>query len=113
MIGYWPGEILSNLKQKAILVQWGGDVYSKKMKPGHPHTATGMGSGDYASGLWGGACYIKNVRILDYSLQLKYPEWVTTAAEEPYCYNSLNYQRSLAMEPIFFFGGPGRNPNCP
>ncbi|GMY28828.1 AslB [Fagus crenata] len=113
VIGYWPGEILSNLKQKAILVQWGGDVYSKKMKPGHPHTATGMGSGDYASGLWGGACYIKNVRILDYSLQLKYPEWVTTAAEEPYCYNSLNYQRSLAMEPIFYFGGPGRNPNCP
>ncbi|GMY28826.1 hypothetical protein FCV25MIE_24068 [Fagus crenata] len=113
VIGYWPGEILSYLKHQAMLVQWVGNVYSKKMKPGHPHTATGMGSRGYSSGLWGAACYINNVRILDYSLQLKYPEWVTSTAEEPFCYNFLNYQRSLAMEPIFYFGGPGRNPNCP
>ena len=77
-----------------------------------PHTTTAMGSGEYASGLLGEACFIGNVRILDYSLQVKYPEWVHSMAEEPDCYSSLNYQKSLAYEPMFYFGGPGRGLYC-
>ena len=113
MVGYSPPEILNYLKQIAIVVQWGGDVYSKNMKGVKPHTTTAMGSGEYASGLLGEACFIENVRILDYSLQVKYPEWVHGMAEEPDCYSSLNYQKSLAYEPMFYFGGPGRGLYCP
>ncbi|KAK7853110.1 hypothetical protein CFP56_036866, partial [Quercus suber] len=108
VVGYWPPEILNYLKQNAKIVQWGGDVYSKNMKGVKPHTTTAMGSGEYASGLLGEACFIENVRILDYSLQVKYPESVHSMAEEPDCYSSLNYQKSLAYEPMFYFGGPGR-----
>ncbi|XP_065629269.1 protein neprosin [Quercus suber] len=113
VIGYWPFEILTYMQQKAVLVQWGGDVYSKNVKGVKPHTTTAMGSGDDASALLGAACYINKLRILDYSLQLKYPEWVHTDSEEPYCYSSLNYQKSLAFEPTLFFGGPGRSRYCP
>ena len=101
------------MQQKAVLVQWGGDVYSKNVKGVKPHTTTAMGSGDDASALLGAACYINKLRILDYSLQLKYPEWVHTDSEEPYCYSALNYQKSLAFEPTLFFGGPGRSRYCP
>ncbi|KAF3963754.1 hypothetical protein CMV_011898 [Castanea mollissima] len=110
VIGYWPFEILTYMQLKAVYVQWGGDVYSKNVKGVKPHTTTAMGSGDYASALLGAACYINKLRILDYSLQLKYPEWVHTDSEEPDCYSSLNYQKSLAFEPTLFFGGPGREP---
>nr|POE61494.1 hypothetical protein CFP56_46524 [Quercus suber] len=113
VVGYWPPEILNYLKQNAKIVQWGGDVYSKNMKGVKPHTTTAMGSGEYASGLLGEACFIENVRILDYSLQVKYPESVHSMAEEPDCYSSLNYQKSLAYEPMFYFGGPGRGLYCP
>ena len=113
VIGYWPFEILKYMQQKAVLVQWGGDVYSKNVKGVKPHTTTAMGSGDHASALLGAACYINKLRILDYSLQLKYPEWVHTDSEEPYCYSALNYQKSLAFEPTLLFGGPGRSHYCP
>jgi hypothetical protein len=49
VIGYWPGSILHYLRQSAIVVQWGGDVYSKKVKGSKPHTVTAMGSGQLVS----------------------------------------------------------------
>ncbi|XP_075650899.1 protein neprosin-like [Castanea sativa] len=113
VIGYWPLEIFNSLQQKAQIVQWGGYVYSKNVKGVTPHTTTAMGSGDFASGLWGSACFILNVRIVDDSLQLKYPKSVQGYTEEPDCYSALNNQTNPALEPIFYFGGPGRGPNCP
>lgn len=72
-----------------------------------------MGSGDFADGRFGHACFMRNVRIKDYSLQLKYPEFVNVAAQEPYCYNALN-DAKYGKEPYFYFGGPGRHPPyCP
>ncbi|KAE8099985.1 hypothetical protein FH972_017924 [Carpinus fangiana] len=112
VIGYWPGSILNYLRQSATVVQWGGDVYSKKVKGSKPHTATAMGSGEWATGLWRFASYINKPRIVDYSLQVKYPEWVQSFAEELNCYSAYNYQKSLAFEPTFYFGGPGRNHYC-
>lgn len=114
-VGYFPGELFYYLTRgAATLVEWGGEVFSSKVKQNHPHTATGMGSGDFASGKLGNACYVKQVRIIDYSKQLKYPEWVGTYSDEEYCYSALNYALSLAQEPVFYFGGPGRNPPyCP
>jgi hypothetical protein len=72
-----------------------------------------MGSGDFANSLWGVASFIKNLRIVDGYILLRYPQWVSHFSEEPYCYTAYNYKKTPAAEPIFYFGGPGRNPNCP
>ncbi|KAL5074614.1 hypothetical protein RYX36_013598 [Vicia faba] len=113
VIGYWPKEILGNLKHSATIVQWGGQVYSDKVKKKPPHTSTQMGSGDSASTRFGRACYMSNVRIKDYSKYLKYPKFITTHADEPYCYNYFN-DVEQGKDPVFYFGGPGRSPpSCP
>ena len=112
MVGYWPYEILYYLKSRAIIAQWGGDIYSKNTKGVEPHTTTVMGSGDFASGLWGSACFIQNIYVLDTSFKLFYPEWVYVNSEEPMCYSVRNFRAPVSM-PTFYFGGPGRNQNCP
>ncbi|KAJ4958608.1 hypothetical protein NE237_025719 [Protea cynaroides] len=111
-IGYWPAEILGLLRHSATYVEWGGEVYSSKIGI-PPHTATAMGSGDFASSLFGSASYIKHIRILDYSLSLKYPLWVSAYTDEENCYTAVFYQEGYIMEPEFYFGGPGQNPRCP
>ncbi|KAK7283217.1 hypothetical protein RIF29_12596 [Crotalaria pallida] len=112
-VGYFPAEILSGLRQSATLVEWGGQVFSTDVQK-TPHTGTGMGSGQFSSRLHGQACYMKNIRIQDYSLQLKYPQFVDVMALEPHCYSALNYREGFVAEPTFYFGGPGRVfPYCP
>ncbi|XP_038711863.1 uncharacterized protein LOC120006061 [Tripterygium wilfordii] len=111
-IGYWPGTLFGYLKHSAIVVEWGGQVFSPNVLS-TPHTKTQMGSGDFASGHLGNACYIKGVRIIDYSKSLKYPEWVGSTSDEPYCYSAQNFREGIVGEPVFFFGGPGQNfPYC-
>ncbi|XP_073225363.1 protein neprosin-like isoform X2 [Cicer arietinum] len=112
IIGYWPAELLGNLKHSSTLIQWGGQVFSYAVKK-TPHTGTQMGSGEEASGGFGFASYMSNLRIKDYSQSLKYPELVHAFAAEPYCYSALNIDVHY-KEPIFYFGGPGRYiPHCP
>ena len=99
------------MKEKAAIVAWGGDVYSKNVKPGHPsHTTAYMGSGEAASELFGRANFITNIRIIDYSLQLKYPDPAFFVVDEPKCYSALIYKAHPKSEPYFYFGGhPGYN----
>lgn len=99
------------LKQSAILVEWGGEVYSPNVKK-TPHTKTAMGSGNFASGLFSNACFMDNVRIVDFSLSLKYPEWVSTWGDEYDCYSVLNDVK-YGVYPVFYFGGPGQGHFCP
>lgn len=92
-------------------MEWGGEVYSEALRI-TPHTRTAMGSGEMAYPLYGCACYIRNVRIIDIYLQLKNPEWVGTWTDEDHCYNVYNDLIDYDV-PSFFFGGtPGRYPNC-
>ncbi|XP_044464847.1 uncharacterized protein LOC123195256 [Mangifera indica] len=113
IVGYWPASLFGYLKHSAILVKWGGQVYSQAVKK-TPHTRTAMGSGEMANTLMGNACFMKNIRIIDYSLQSKYPEWVGTWGDEYYCYNVYNDLRDYPADgPVFFFGGQGgRNLYC-
>ncbi|XP_075650922.1 protein neprosin-like [Castanea sativa] len=106
VVGYWPAEILQYLKEKASIVAWGGDVYSKYVKPGHPyHTTAYMGSGEAASELFGSANFITNIRIIDDSLQLKYPDPAFFVVDEPNCYSALIHKADCDSEPYFYFGG--------
>ncbi|KAL4304035.1 hypothetical protein GQ457_10G017740 [Hibiscus cannabinus] len=112
-IGYWPaGSLMFYLKHSSTLVEWGGQVYSTNVKK-RPHTKTAMGSGQFASGLYGNACFIQNPNIVDFSMALKYPQWVGTWADDYYCYTAYNYQKGYGTLPVFYFGGPGQNRNCP
>ncbi|KAK7410119.1 hypothetical protein VNO78_00655 [Psophocarpus tetragonolobus] len=114
-VGYWPAKILDTLRHSAILVEWGGQVSSTNIKKVIPHTGTQMGSGDFANGRYGEACFMQNVRIKDYSQQLKYPASVSVMQEEPFCYSAANdADYGKEKNPVFYFGGPGRDlPNCP
>ncbi|KAF4390089.1 hypothetical protein G4B88_005007 [Cannabis sativa] len=111
-VGYWPGTLFGYLQHSAVMVQWGGEVYSPNVREQKPHTTTAMGSGQFARLLHGEAAYVKGVRIMDYSLSLKYPEWVDTWGDEDYCYSAFN-EVKYGVEPTFYFGGPGRNSLCP
>lgn len=111
-VGYWPAKLFGALSHSAILVEWGGEVFSSQLRKA-PHTATAMGSGEEASTLYGNAAFFQNIRIMDYSLSLKYPEFVSPVADEPYCYSANNFVK-YGVEPVFYYGGPGRRPPyCP
>lgn len=117
VIGYWPESILKNLKQTATTVQWGGDVFSSNIKTTLPHTQTFMGSGFTGTSSqgprnWALTAYIKKIRIIDDTLQVKYPVSLQTNVDEPECYSAYNYQKAPDIEPVLYFGGPGRNQNC-
>ncbi|XP_019057808.1 PREDICTED: uncharacterized protein LOC104811316 [Tarenaya hassleriana] len=112
VVGYWPGSLFSYLGHSAILVKWGGGVYSRNVKKS-PHTKTQMGSGYWASGLKTNSAYHTNIRIKDYSLAIKYPENLSEFADEYDCYSTKLYRDNYMAEPFFYFGGPGQNPRCP
>lgn len=92
-------------------MEWGGEVFSSELKK-VPHTGTAMGSGYYAGARAYYASFVSMPRIVDYSLQLKYPERVGTWADEPTCYSVDNFQETYTSEPVFFYGGPGRSRDC-
>ncbi|KAL5080277.1 hypothetical protein RYX36_008698 [Vicia faba] len=112
-IGYWPAGLFVSLKHSAVLVQWGGQVFSPKVRTSPPHTGTWMGSGYSADGRFRRACFIRNIRIKDYSLELKYPDRVHIDSQEPGCYSVVNDDEG-GKDPEFYFGGSGRRDNeCP
>ncbi|CAI9093617.1 OLC1v1029164C2 [Oldenlandia corymbosa var. corymbosa] len=102
-IGYWPSELFEGLSHHAASVQWGGDVYSTRLTT--PHTATAMGSGEYASPIDWLVGSIRGMRILQYSSGWKYPEWTNTYADQYDCYSF--YLQIVADDPVFYYGGPG------
>ncbi|KAJ1430343.1 hypothetical protein SESBI_07834 [Sesbania bispinosa] len=75
-VGYFPGKLFGpgGLQHSATSVEFGGQVYSPQIRK-KPHTATAMGSGEFATGRLGFACYMRNYLIKDYSQQLKYPPY--------------------------------------
>ncbi|KAF3953080.1 hypothetical protein CMV_021439 [Castanea mollissima] len=71
------------------------------------HTSTQMGSGHFPEEGFSRASYFKNLQIVDGSSILRYPKKSFIVAEKPNCYNVTNFVN------YFYYGGPGRNPNCP
>ncbi|KAK4709370.1 hypothetical protein R3W88_030295 [Solanum pinnatisectum] len=111
-IGYWPSKIFEGgLGIHAQTVQWGGEVYSKNVGK-HPHTKTQMGSGAFPIYISENTGFMKNMRILDNSMELRFPQYVDAYSQEYDCYKT-QYMGDYIEEPEFHFGGPGRNPLCP
>ncbi|KAK6776659.1 hypothetical protein RDI58_027660 [Solanum bulbocastanum] len=99
------------LEVHAETVQWGGEVYSKNVGK-HPHTKTQMGSGAFPFYIFANTGFMKYMRILDNTMELRFPQNVVAYSEEYDCYRT-QYVGDYIEEPEFHFGGPGRNPLCP
>ncbi|XP_058223053.1 protein neprosin-like, partial [Rhododendron vialii] len=104
-IGYWPPDLFTLLRYHAITVQWGGEVCSSKTGI-HPHTATGMGSGNFPDYMFGNSGYVKRMRVRQTILDLRFPEWVDTYTDEYKCYDAF-YLGDYVEDPEFYYGGPG------
>ena len=103
--GYWPSSIFSVLSDSASTVEWGGEVTNVK-KDGQ-HTTTQMGSGHFPEEGPGKASYFDTLNVIDSKNVLRPPWNGRTMVTDPNCYNI------IAHEDYFYYGGPGRSPNCP
>ncbi|XP_029120798.1 protein neprosin isoform X2 [Elaeis guineensis] len=105
-LGYWPSSLFSYLYDGASEVQWGGKVLNLNVNG--QHTSTEMGSGHFSTDDARRASFIKNVQIVDRSNKLQTPPNGGEVMTQSACYDILNTYRG-----VFYYGGPGKNPNCP
>ncbi|KAJ1409324.1 hypothetical protein SESBI_22835 [Sesbania bispinosa] len=110
LVGYWPAELFTNLADHATMVEWGGEVVNSRASG--DHTSTQMGSGHFAEDGFGKASYFRNLEIVDVDNSLSSVQSISTLAENTNCYD---IQSSYSNEwgTYFYYGGPGKNPQCP
>ena len=104
-MGYWPASLFVSLSESASQILWGGLV-TNQQKNGQ-HTSTQMGSGHFPEEGLSRASYFTNLQIIDGSNTLRFLKKSNSSATKPNCYNVKNFINK------FYYGGPGRNPNCP
>ncbi|KAI3774426.1 hypothetical protein L1987_48981 [Smallanthus sonchifolius] len=111
-VGYWPADIFELMRHQAVLVQWGGEVYSPNVGT-HPHTGTAMGSGQFSDPISGTSGMMKGLLIEENSNPLKRPEMLFVSSDEWDCYDAF-LMKEYVPEPVFYYGGPGsrQNPKC-
>ena len=105
LIGYWPTSLFSALSDSATSVTWGGEVANVKF--GGQHTTTQMGSGHFAEEGPSRASYFQNLKVMDAHQLLREPRDNHRIVTHPTCYNFLK------GDDFFYYGGPGRNIDCP
>ncbi|PKA52538.1 hypothetical protein AXF42_Ash001518 [Apostasia shenzhenica] len=110
VLGYWPSFLFSYLSESASMVEWGGEIVNSE--PDGQHTSTQMGSGHFPEEGFGKASYFRNIQIVDSSNNLRDPKGLGTFTEQSSCYNAQNDQNG-DWGNYFYYGGPGKNPNCP
>jgi len=110
VLGYWPSFLFSYLADSATMIEWGGEVVNTEADG--EHTATQMGSGRFPEEGFGKASYFRNIQIVDGSNNLRAPKGVGTFTEQSNCYDVQNGNNG-DWGSYFYYGGPGKNPNCP
>jgi len=105
LIGYWPSSLFSLLSDSASSVTWGGEVANVKF--GGQHTTTQMGSGHFAEEGPSRASFFQNLKVMDAQQVLRGPRDNHRIVTRPTCYNFLK------GDDFFYYGGPGRNIDCP
>ncbi|TVU26696.1 hypothetical protein EJB05_29252, partial [Eragrostis curvula] len=108
LLGYWPSSLFSYLAESASSVMWGGEVFSSNTG----QTSTQMGSGHFPGEWFGKAGYIRKIQVVDSSNNLQSPSGLGLIAQWPNCYNVQNGTDNN-WGTYIFYGGPGRNANCP
>jgi hypothetical protein len=98
------------LKDHATNVQFGGEIVNKKSTGAH--TTTQMGSGHFAEEGYGKASYFRNMQVVGSNNNLIPLTNLHFVAEQPNCYN-IQGGVDDNWGNYFYYGGPGRNVNCP
>lgn len=109
VLGYWPSFLFSYLADSASIVEWGGEVVN--MEEDGQHTTTQMGSGQFPDAGFSKASYFRNIQVVDSSNNLKEPKGLNTFTEKSNCYD-VEVSKNDDWGHYFYYGGPGRNPNC-
>lgn len=110
LVGYWPTELFTHLATHATMVEWGGEVVNTHVTG--QHTSTQMGSGHFADDGFGKASYFRNLEIVDTDNSLSSVNNILTLAENTNCYN-IKSSSNNKWGTYFYYGGPGKNPQCP
>eukprot|EP00262_Sarcandra_glabra_P003906 TRINITY_DN1477_c0_g1_i1.p1 TRINITY_DN1477_c0_g1~~TRINITY_DN1477_c0_g1_i1.p1 ORF type:complete len:415 (-),score=77.51 TRINITY_DN1477_c0_g1_i1:360-1604(-) len=110
VLGYWPSFLFSYLTDSATMIEWGGEVVNSE--PDGQHTSTQMGSGHFPEEGFGKASYFRNIQVVDGSNNLRAPKGIGTFTEQSNCYDVENGSNG-DWGNYFYYGGPGKNPNCP
>ncbi|CAH2053810.1 unnamed protein product, partial [Thlaspi arvense] len=108
--GYWPSFLFSYLTESASMIEWGGEVVNSQ-SGGH-HTWTQMGSGHFPEEGFSKASYFRNIQVVDGSNNLKAPKRLGTFTEKSNCYD-VQTGSNDDWGHFFYYGGPGKNKNCP
>lgn len=110
VLGYWPSFLFSYLADSASMIEWGGEVVNSQ--PDGEHTSTQMGSGHFPEEGFGKSSYFRNIQIVDSSNNLKSPKGVGSFTEQSNCYD-VQTGNNGDWGSYFYYGGPGKNANCP
>ncbi|XP_054811229.1 uncharacterized protein LOC129312592 isoform X1 [Prosopis cineraria] len=110
-VGYWPGSLFSRMSTGASNVQWGGEIVN--LRSNGQHTTTDMGSGYFPQEGYGKASFFKELSIVDANNNLVSPKNFGLIVTNRNCYDITSYAYSNDLGVYFYYGGPGRNPNCP
>ncbi|KAL6569726.1 hypothetical protein OROMI_014240 [Orobanche minor] len=110
VLGYWPAFLFPYLSDSASMIEWGGEVVNSELDG--EHTTTQMGSGHFAEEGFGKASYMRNIQIVDKSNNFREPKDIGIFTEQSSCYN-VRVGKNDKWGNYFYYGGPGRNTNCP
>jgi hypothetical protein len=110
-VGYYPQDLFDStgLRHRGTRVDFGGEVVNTS--PGCMHTDTDMGSGDWPSQGFGYSAYQRNLRYLDISNNFQDASGLAPRVTQSNCYDLVSPTSTTGQG--FYFGGPGRNENCP
>ncbi|XP_077210232.1 protein neprosin-like isoform X2 [Tasmannia lanceolata] len=110
LLGYWPSFLFSYLADSASIIEWGGEIVN--LESGGQHTTTEMGSGHFPEEGYGKSSYFNNIQIVDGSNTLRAPKGIDTFTDHSNCY-VVKTGDNGDWGNYFYYGGPGRNPECP
>ncbi|KAK1285919.1 hypothetical protein QJS10_CPB20g00476 [Acorus calamus] len=100
----------------ADFVSYGGEIVDSGVAygTGGPHTSTEMGSGHFPGEGEGKAAAFSKLQVMDEDESgFKSPQDLTTYSRMPYCYDISLRKTTSNWGVFFFYGGPGRNQDCP
>ncbi|XP_028803266.1 uncharacterized protein LOC114758391 [Neltuma alba] len=113
VVGYWRSSLFGRLSDGATTILWGGEVLNLASEDGK-HSITQMGSGHFAGEAQGRGSYFRSITIVNGKNQsVPPPNGVATYSDHVNCYNVKMASSDDELGAYFYFGGPGRNPDCP
>jgi hypothetical protein len=112
-VGYYPRTLFdaNGLQNQAANIDFGGEIVNTKTD--NRHTRTDMGSGNWPYQGFGYAAYQRAVRYVDTSNFYRQATGLTRMVTNDRCYDLSLHSSSGDWEQYFYFGGSGRNSQCP